>query len=222
MPQNSSRYGRNSKAERMQSLGEDISRSTGGQYRLCLVSGSLTLVAAKTATLGHVAAFRNISATNKIVVDRAVAKWFGTTGATAQQVVGLEMYRATSYTASHSGGTAATLTTPNGLKNTGHLALGTALLDARMATTTGLTAGTHTLDTQPMCAEGATELAASAAVPLAKFTMIYEPLPSAGKLVLGTNEGLVLTNTVLGGTAMVNKVIWEIDFQIVDGNAFLQ
>lgn len=226
MGQSSSRYGKQSRAERVSFVGEDISRATGGQYRIAMKSGLLTLVAAQTATAGHIAAFRNASATTKIVVDRFMARWFGTTGATAQQVVGLQLFRATAYTASHTGGTAATVTTTNGKKNTAHLTIppiATGVgLDLRIGTTGALTAGTHTLDAQPLAANGVTELAVSAAVPLAKFDMEFAPTPSSGKLVLAQDEGLILTNTVLGGTAMVWNVAIEIDFQIVDNNAFLQ
>jgi hypothetical protein len=214
------RYGRNSNAERVELMGADISRSVGGQYRLNLKSGLLTLIAAQTSSAGHVAAFRNIGA-SPIVVDRIAARWWTTTGFTSAQEVGMGLVMARSYTASHTGGTAATIAADNGKKNAAHLLL-TGLIDFRMGTTTALTAGTHTLDSQNFADAGIQELAASATVPLKSFDLIYEPPVNGGKLVLAQNEGFVLANHILGGTAGVWRVSLGVDFQVVDPNAFLQ
>lgn len=214
------RFGRNSNAERIEIMGADISRSVGGQYRLSLKSGLLTLIAAETSTAGHIAAFRNIGA-NPVVVDRIAARWWTTTGFTAAQEVGLGLVMARSYTASHTGGTAATITTGNGKKNVDHLAL-TGLIDFRMGTTTALTAGTHTLDAQNFAEAGTQELADGASVVKKTFELIYEPPINGGKLVLAQNEGFVLRNAILGGTAGVWRVSLGVDFQIIDDDAYLQ
>lgn len=221
MSQNSSRFGRNSKAQRVQMFGNDISRSTGGQYVLNATSGLLTLIAAGTSTAGHVAAFRNGSSTLKVVVNRIHAKWWTTTGFTTAQEVGIDLIMARSYTAAHTGGTAVTLTTNNGKKNAAHATISTDL-DFRIGDTAALTAGTHTLDAQPFAVAGAQELADGASVVKKFFDLDYTPSPGA-QLVLAQDEGFILRNRILGGTAGVWRNSVRVEFELVDGSdAFLQ
>ncbi len=215
---NSSRYGKQSGAQRVEVVGPDFSRVTGGSYSLALCSGLLTVVAAQTATAGHVAAFRNSSTTNQVVINRILAKWWTTTGFTSAQVVGLNLVTARGYTTSHSGGTAATITTSNGKKNVDHATISG--IDFRIGTTAELTPGVHTLDAQAFANEGTQELAASATVPLKKFTLDYTPV--AGRpLVLHQDEGFIVGNRVLGGTAGVWNVAVEVDFDLVTDGTFL-
>ena len=208
-----SRYGRNSKAERVEIMQTDFG-ATGGAYTAALKSGLLTVIAAQTATAGHMAAFRNGSTTLAVVIDRIRAGWVTTTGFTAAQVVGMQLFMARGYTAAHTGGTAATITTNNAKKRTSHPTL--ADIDFRIGTTTALTAGTHTLDAQPFRSAGAQELADGAAVVKKSFELLYEPAPGVGGILLAQNEGFVLTNTVLGGTAGVWNVHVELDFHVID------
>ena len=221
MAQNNSRFGKNSKAQRVQQFGNDISRSSGGQYVISATSGLLTLVAAQTSTAGHVAAFRNGSATLKAVINRIQCKWWTTTGFTAAQEVGMGLIMARSYTAAHTGGTAATLTTNNGKKNVDHLTIPTDF-DFRIGDTGALTAGTHTLDAQNFAEAGSQELADGASVVKKAFELNYEP--AAGRqLVLGQNEGIILRNRILGGAAGVWRNAMLVEFELVDAtDAFLQ
>lgn len=210
------RSGRNNKAQRVQILETDYG-STGGSYSMAMKSGLLTLIAAKTDTAGHMAAFRNGSATLEVIVDRIRAKWVTTTGFTSAQVIGMQLFMARSYTAAHTGGTAATITTNNGKKRTAHPTL--ADIDMRIGDTAALTAGTHTLDAQPFRSDGTQELADGAGVIKKSFELLFEPAPGTGGILLAQNEGFVLTNTVLGGAAGVWNVHLEVDFHVVDVNS---
>jgi hypothetical protein len=186
----------------------------GEHYRLHQQSGLLTTIAAATATAGHLWAMRWGSAAAACLVHRVRARWWTVTGFTAGQEIGMDLIRATSYSASHTGGTAATLTGLNGNKRTTHTT--TDLTDMRIGTTAALTAGTHTLDTQAMGSAGAAELATGAAVPKMFFELDERfDVDMGGPLVLLQNEGLVLRNTILGGTAGVWRVSVEADWSEV-------
>jgi hypothetical protein len=221
MTQNNSRFGKNSKAQRMQMFGNDISRSSGGQYVLSATSGLLTGVAAQTSSAGHVAAFRNGSSSLAVVVNRIHARWWTTTGATSAQEIGLGLIMARSYTAAHTGGTAATLTTNNGKKHASHATISTDL-DFRIGDTGALTAGTHTFDAQNFIDAGSQELADGASVVKKAFEINYAPADGR-QLVLSQNEGIVLRNRIAMGTALVARVSMMIEFELVDAeDAYLQ
>ncbi len=209
-----SRYGVNNKAERVHLVGNDFSNASGGSYRLGLKSGLLTLIAAQTSTAGHMAAFRFSSSTKKCLVNRIYCRWWTTTGFTSAQEIGMGLVMARSYTASHTGGTAATITTGNGKKNTDYLTLSD--IDFRIGDTAALTAGTHTLDAQNFADNGSQELADGASVVKKTFELEYNPPVGAGPIVLSQNEGFVLRNHILGGAAGVWRVSIGVDFDIVN------
>ncbi len=209
-----SRYGRNSKAERVEIMQTDFG-STGGAYRLNMMSTELTLVAAQTATLGHIGSFRNASSTLSVVVDAISCKFWFTVLPTVLQEFGLGLFMARSYTASHTGGAAATITTNNGKLRTSYPTL--ADISMRMGTTGALTAGTHTLDAQSFASSGTYCMAANAAAHQSVgFELNYAPGPGVGKILLAQNEGFVLTNSILGGTAAKWNVSMAVDFHVVD------
>lgn len=191
---------------------------SGGRYRIAEKSGLLTTVAAKTATAGHMAAFRWSSSSKICLVHRINVKWVTTTGFTAAQVVGFQVFLARSYTASHTGGTQLTLTTNNGkLRSDSTFGYPTTSLgDFSIGTTGALTAGTHTLDAQPFMSAGAQELADGAAVVKKSFEDTFCGRDGSGPLVLTQDTGFVVTNTVLGGTAGVWNIHVAVDWSEVD------
>ena len=184
--------------------------SVGGRFRAAIRSGLLTTIAAKTATLGHVAAFRNASTTKTVLVDRIDLKAAMVTDFTAAQRLALAAYVARAYTAAHTGGTAATLTGNNAKKKTSGPA--SADVSLRIGTTTALTAGTHTLDAQPF-------LVAESGQPSAAPTDANLPILAsfdgreAGPLVLAQDEGIVLANEVLMGAAGTLGLAIEISWR---------
>lgn len=112
----------------------------------------------------------------------------------------LRAFIARSFTASDSGGAALTLTGNNGKLRTNMGA--TLLTDLRMSTTATLTAGTRTVDTQPIG-----ELLFNATVgqrnQIPPATVLFNEDPSgAMPVILGQNEG-VLVNLVMVGSAIV-------------------
>lgn len=173
--------------------------SAGGRYRLSFASGLLTLVAAKTATAGHLAALRNSSATKTLLLERLKIRLAVITDFTSAQRLGASAWIARSYTASHTGGTAATLTTNNAKKRTSDPT--TALGDARIGTTGELTAGTHTLDAvASLIAEGGVA-DAGATVENKVIENEWSEKESGSPIILAQNEGIVIANNVLMGAA---------------------
>lgn len=183
----------------------------GTRYRLAQQSGLITVVAAATASAGHLFAFRWSSAAGVCLVHRVRAKWATVAGFTAAQEIGIDLIRATGYSASHTSGTAATLTGVN-LKRRQSMAA-SALADARISATGALTAGTHTFDANAMAFDSFSELAAAATV--AKGQMVVEldaQMDFGGPLELATNEGFVIRNTILMGAGGTARLTVEVDW----------
>lgn len=190
-----------------------IDPGSNGAFRICAPSGLLTGVAAATASAGHVFAFRWSHATKKCVIENIRCTWATISGFTAAQEVGLDLIRATNYTANHSGGTSVTLTGVQLKKNSAFTT--TQAADIRIGSTGALTAGTHTLDSLPMAQNAFSELATGAAVPKGFFTLQW----SAGSmhpLVLNQNEGLVIRNSILMGAGGTARIFVSMDWSEVD------
>lgn len=186
----------------------------GEHYRIGSASGLFTGVAAATATAGHLFSFRWGSATEYALIWRVVAKVVTVAGYTAAQEVGIDLIKATAYTASHTGGTALTLTTTNGKKRTGSNVTG--LTSARIATTGALTAGTHTLDAQALAFGGFSELAAGAAVPKGVYGFDFNADPDyGGPLILAQDEGFIIRNLILQGAGGTARLYVEVDWSEV-------
>ena len=193
-------------------------RKGDGGYSLCAVSGALTGVAAGTATAGHLWVARwapTIGVGNYApqfaLLQRLRARWFTILGFTAAQQIGIELFQLRSFTANYSGGTAQTLTTPNQKSRTNMPA--SAFADIRIGTTGALTAGTQTLDAQPIRRTAFAELAAAATVPKGQMELFLsredlERYP----IVLAANEGLMIRNTVLMGAGGTAELDVEMDW----------
>lgn len=173
--------------------------SAGGRYMLRMRSGLLTLVAAKTASAGHVATLRNPSASGKhVLLERLAIEAGPVTDFTALQRLGFAAFVARAFTSAYTGGTGQTLTGNNAKKRTSDP---TTVVEARMATTGELTQVAATLDAQPfMGAEGG--VPADAATAENKILRgVWSEVESGAPIILAPDEGIVVANMVLMGAA---------------------
>lgn len=176
-----------------------------GHFSASARSGLITLIAAGTATAGHLWAIRNGNSSITVVIQRIRAIWRTVAGFTAAQEIGMAVYRMTTYTANHTGGTLISPSTPAYQRRTAFPS-GSITQGHRIATTTELTAGTQVIDTQPLMIDGYAELATAATVPKGSIVMERVYRPHEYPLVLAVDEGLLLRNEVAmtgGGTARV-------------------
>lgn len=163
-----------------------------GTYRKSLLSGTM---AAGLAANSEIFQFRWTDATRLCAVRRVTLD--GLSGSATAFAAGfgkVDMVPARSWSADGSGGTAGTLTGNNGKLRT---SMGTMLLGAtRIASTAALTAGTKTLDTDPI---GQISLSFGIVVSVQYANNIplfgEDPGPEH-PLVLAQNEGFVLRATV--------------------------
>lgn len=175
-------------------------------YSLSAPSGSLTTIAAGTSTAGHLFAARfapsGSGAAKLFHVTRLRLLWQTITGFGAQQEVSFAAYKLTGYSAAHTGGNAVT---PLPLAP----AYAASQLTARMAASSALTAGTHTIGAQLIRGES-TELADSAII--GKGFIDEERVAGLHPLVvLAANEGILVRNEVLMGAAGVGRLTVELD-----------
>jgi len=119
-----------------------------------------------------------------------------------------DLIAARSFTASDTGGTAGTLTGNNGKLRTSFAT--TAISDFRISSTATLTAGTRTLDAQPL-ASVEFPVSTTADAGLLPTTDFIRQNIGESPLVLATNEGFVIQATVPGtGTWSASvRVCWD-------------
>ena len=178
-----------------------------GSYQLSAATGSITTLAAN----GAVFSFRWAPGTGQVCVIKRVSIGFNcTTGFTAGQQMGYGMFFARSFTASDTVGTALTPILGNSNKNRTQ-SMTSMVTDVRISAAAVLTAGTRSLDTQPI-----------------GLTYFYAPTTTAGTLltttnlvsynlddyplVLQNNEGFVITNQVLMGAAGVGTAYINVEW----------
>lgn len=184
-----------------------------GSYRHAVTSGAVTGIVAGTGTVGHILAVRNAHATILQRLRRLEVEFLLTTAFAAAQEVGFDALIARAYTAAHSGATALDFTGNTGKKRTAYQAT---QLTGRIANAGALTAGTHTLDTNPVAAGSAWMGAIGA-----KFERrVYDFADlELGGIVLGQNEGLVIRNLIAMGATGAGKWFFalEMDDILVTG-----
>lgn len=143
------------------------------------------------------------------LVERIIVTATPTVGPTMAQETGVQVFRATSFSAIPTSGTALTLTTPNAKLNVGNAV--PSMLITVENTTSELTAGTHTLDALPIGAETAWILAAGATVqmPTVKLDIDLRHSP----LRLANNEGLLAGPAVTQANSLAQihrfTMIWR-------------
>lgn len=179
-----------------------------GAYQLSMASGALTTVAASTASAGTVFSFRYAPGGSTVCVVKRVSVGFVCTTAfgTAQQM-GFGLFAARGFSGADSGGTAATLT-GNNQKYRTSLAT-TSVSNINMATTGALTAGTRTLDAQPL---GSTYFYVGGVGTSLVQTDLLSYDPNDYPFVLANQEGFTIQNLVLMGASGVGTLVVNVEW----------
>lgn len=184
---------------------------TGGHFQWAKRSGTIAAALAANAVLFS---FRWGSAT-KVAAIREIRLQFQTlTVWTAHQETSFEAYVGRSFTASHTGGTAATLTGNMGKART---TMTTSEIptngDLRIASTAALGGGTITIDTDPFAVGLGSPLVVNAAAGTAysahnRPDLFWSADPADGEhpIILAQNEGIIIRNAIVwpaAGTAVI-------------------
>jgi hypothetical protein len=169
-----------------------------GAYRISKTTGN---IAAATAAASILAAFR-YTGTGVAVVTSVRVGLNVITAYTAGSIV-LSLYSTRSYTVTETTNyTAATLTTNNAKLRTSHATTASAF---GVATTTGITGGTGTDDTQPLGSATFNLPATITGQPVQDFFTFNM---SSHPIVLGQNEGFRIRNdTAFAATGVSNLVV---------------
>ncbi len=168
-----------------------------GSYRQEYTTGAVTGVAAASSTAGHILALRNATAGKYLRIRAIEVEFLLTTAFASAQEVGFDALIARAYTAAHTGATALTTTTGDLLTN-----YPTTILTGRIADTGALTAGTHTLDTNPIAKGSAYASAIGAQLTARRYD--FSGTETKG-ILLANEEGIVVRNTIGMGATGVGK-----------------
>lgn len=182
-----------------------------GYYQLAAVSGT---IAATLAANSNLFTFRWTSSTDLAVIQSIKVGGIETGSAGTGADFDLAVYFARSYTASASGGTSVL---PTGNGNKLRTSMGTTLAgDIRIASTAGFTAGTWTLDTNPLARiQGESGLAAGNQLfPGPNPTPLFlRDNVDHHPIVLAQNEGIVVQNPLAASATST----WVLMVQITWG-----
>lgn len=185
----------------------------GGAYQACVTSGALTAITAYTSSAGHLAAFRNANTAKVCIIERILARLQLVVGPSAAQEFGLLAVRTSAHTVQPAAGGAAVAVTTPAFKKRGGTAYypppGAALYYAN--STTVLTAGTYTPDTQPLAERRAWALAAAATVQLIDVTLDLD-FTGRRPLVLGPDEGFLIGNSILMANSLAARLTLQVDW----------
>ena len=181
-----------------------------GSYRLAVFSG-LTATLAAGAT---VFSMRWTDATRLMILKYLRVRYAVVTGFTAAQELAFGAFMARSFSSSDSVGTAVVTSSNNAKKRTSMGPTLFAVNDVRVASASAVTAGTRTLDNNPILVGMGKTLAAAATVQDASFESILDLTNSQDyPIILAQNEGLVVQNTILmgaGGTVRIGiECAWD-------------
>jgi hypothetical protein len=186
-----------------------------GFYQLGTSTGNLT----NTTVLGTNAplfSMRWAPANGKLAVIRRVTAGFvqtvGWTTGAAQQ---FNLFVARGWTVSDSGGTAITIAAnTNKMRTTNDPSLFATPSDVRVATTATFTAGTRTLDTNPIATTvfAASQVAASSAVYPQQYNIIHDVNSGDHPIVLDNNEGIVFTNVTTWPAAANAQMFFNVEW----------
>lgn len=182
-------------------------------YSLRARTGAITAVAAATSSAGHLIGMRNAGTQGEFHVMRLALRFLATVDPSTEQAVGFQMHKVTGYSVAHSSGTGAVNQSPvsraeAGATNPAYPAL-TALV-ARIAGTDALTAGTQTF-AEALGFIDDFALADAATVKHTKFGYEWKSPDKHPLCILGTNEGIVVRNSVLMANGLAGHLIFEAD-----------
>lgn len=189
-----------------------------GSYRLVCSTGAVTTIAARTATAGYLLTMRNPSTTTAVYLKRVGARFIATTAYGTAQETGADLILARSYSVNATDGTAVDVGST--VANTGNLAasFSTSVITAgctRVATDAAITAGTQTLDANPIGVVSGWTSAIGIMVPEAtsgaasQFATLWDYRQSSHgmPIKLVQNEGFVVRNLILMGATGVGR--WD-------------
>lgn len=185
---------------------KDPARLSGAQfYSLSMTSGLITLVAAGTATAGHLAVVRFDNPDGLLFhVTRFRMHWETIAGFTAAQEMALVANVLSGYSAAHSGGNAGVVLA----RAPGYAATS---LSGRMAATGELTAGTHVIGAQ-LCSGRFAELAAAATL---QKGFIDEQLGGDDDphpvVALADDTGILVSNGLLMGAGGTGRLTVDLE-----------
>ncbi len=187
------------------------------RHRLVVSSGAVTTVAARTATAGFLYTMRWASATaTKCYIHYVGAKFTLTTAYGTAQETGCDLIVARSYSASATGATAIDVGSTVADTNQLDAGMGLSLFAAnscRVADTGAMTAGTQTLDANPIGILSGWSAAIGDTVPDVtagaheRFGTLFSSAETGCPLKLTTNEGIVIRNLILMGATGVGR--WD-------------
>lgn len=166
----------------------------GDVYSVVATSGALTGVAAN----GPVWSFEWTNAAKAAVIHRVIVDLAVTTAYGTAQPTSYGLYFARSFTAADTTGVAVTLTTNNGKHRTSFATMLAAAIC--IGDTDVITAGTRTLDAQPL---RVARFASTALATTGSREFIFGGSDDREPLVIKAQEGLVLNNLVLMGATGV-------------------
>jgi len=192
-----------------------VSFGSGGWYRMGPSSG--TMAAALTAQ-SEIFQFRYVTAASRIALIYKVSISAGINlAATAAALVAFRLTVARAWTAAGTGGTRIVLTGDNCNLRTSMSA--SEVNDAGISTTTGLTAGTKTLDTTDIGAIaqgiGTGAITTAAALPLIPVTALFDA-DGEGQcpLILANQEGFVIR---IGANTFPATMTWHFCVNVLWG-----
>lgn len=170
-----------------------------GYFQLGAVSGNLTNTT--VVANGSLFSMRWAPGNGKLaVIRRVTVNFVQTIGWTAAAAQPVGLYIARSWTVSDSGGTAITVAAnTNKMRTSNDPSLFAAPSDVRVSTTATLTAGTRTLDTNPISVGllAASQVAAASANYPQQTIVLHDVNTGDHPIVLDNNEGIVLNNMVV-------------------------
>lgn len=212
-------------------MSRNLPRDLRGDYniraskRLVVSTGLVTAVAARTATAGFLFTMRWPSAAAKCYIKYVGARFTLTTAFGTAQVVGCDLILARSYTASATGGTAidvgSTVADTNNLSvdfNTSLFTVDT----CRVATTDAFTAGTQTLDANPIglltdwAGAIGDQVPRSTSGAAGRFGTLFSARDTGAPIKLAADEGIVCRNQILMGATGVGR--WDFCVEWDEGN----
>jgi hypothetical protein len=190
----------------------DFPMAVLGWQSIAVPTGLITGLAAGAAIFS----LRNISA-NNILVRRAGIGFVTTTAFTTAQLISFGLSIARAFTVSDTGGTAIAFTGSNAKHRT---SLGTpSSLDARVATTAALGAGTRTIDANSVAMQAGWSAAAGTTIAPALNNLLSHD-PGDYPILLAQNEGVLILNTTAMGAGGVGNAFIGLEFAEVSSTAF--
>jgi len=192
----------------------------GGYYQLGAVTGNLTNTT--VVANGPLFSMRWAPANGKIaMIRRVVVNFVQTVGWTAAAAQPIGLYVARSWTVSDTGGTAVTVSgNTNKMRTANDPSYFAAPSDVRVAGTATFTAGTRTLDAQPLYVAllAASQVAAASASYPQQTIVLHDVNTGDHPIILDNNEGIVVNNLTVWPAAANGLMSFNVEW--VEGTAY--